>query len=85
MSDKIAIFVFVKQRVNDISETLAGLLSELQSLRKTVDSLYTENRSLNCNVDRLLKENRELRKRLEKYEKPPKDSGNSSTPHPRSR
>ena len=80
MSDKIAIFVFVKQQVNDISETLAGLLSELQSLRKTVDSLYTENRSLNCNVDRLLKENRELRKRLEKYEKPPKDSGNSSTP-----
>ena len=80
MSDKIAIFVSVKQQVNDISETLAGLLSELQSLRKTVDSLYAENRSLNRNVDRLLKENRELRKRLEKYEKPPKDSGNSSTP-----
>ena len=80
MSDKIAIFVSVKQHVNDISETLAGLLSELQSLRKTVDSLYAENRSLNRNVDRLLKENRELRKRLEKYEKPPKDSGNSSTP-----
>ena len=70
----------MKQQVNDISETLAGLLSELQSLRKTVDSLYAENRSLNRNVDRLLKENRELRKRLEKYEKPPKDSGNSSTP-----
>lgn len=80
ISDKIAIFVSVKQQVNDISETLAGLLSELQSLRKTVDSLYAENRSLNRNVDRLLKENRELRKRLEKYEKPPKDSGNSSTP-----
>ncbi|MBD5361121.1 MAG: IS66 family transposase, partial [Bacteroides sp.] len=70
----------MKQQVNDISEALAGLLSELQSLRKTVDSLYAENRSLNRNVDRLLKENRELRKRLEKYEKPPKDSGNSSTP-----
>ena len=80
MSDKTAIFVSVKQQVNDISETLAGLLCELQSLRKTVDSLYAENRSLNRNVDRLLKENRELRKRLEKYEKPPKDSGNSSTP-----
>ena len=80
MSDKIAIFVSVKQQVNDISETLAGLLCELQSLRKTVDSLYAENRSLNRNVDRLLKENRELRKRLEKYEKPPKDSGNSSIP-----
>ncbi|MCM1311421.1 MAG: IS66 family transposase [Roseburia sp.] len=51
-------------------------------MRKTVDSLYAENRTLNRNVDRLLKENRELRKhlekRLEKYEKPPKDSGNSS-------
>ena len=80
ISDKIAIFVSVKQQVNDISETLAGLLCELQSLRKTVDSLYAENRSLNRNVDRLLKENRELRKRLEKYEKPPKDSGNSSAP-----
>ena len=80
MSDKIAIFVSVKQQVNDISETLAGLLCELQSLRKTVDSLYAENRSLNRNVDRLLKENRELRKRLEKYDKPPKDSGNSSIP-----
>lgn len=80
ISNKITIFVSVKQQVNDISETLAGLLAELQSLRKTVDSLYAENCSLNRNVDRLLKENRELRNRLEKYEKPPKDSGNSSTP-----
>lgn len=80
MSNKIAIFVSVKQQVNDINSALAGLLSELQSLRKSVDSLYAENHSLNRNVDRLLKENRELRKRLEKYEKPPKDSGNSSTP-----
>lgn len=68
MSDKIAIFTSVKQQVNVISETLAWLWSELQSLRKTVDSLYAENRSLNRNVDRLLKENRELGKRLEKYE-----------------
>ena len=79
ISNKATIFVSVKQQVDDIYETLAGLLSELQSLRKTVDSLYEQNRSLNRNVDRLLKENRELRKRLEKYEKPPKDSGNSST------
>lgn len=60
----------VKQQVNDISETLAGLLSELQSLRKTVDSQHAEICALNRNVDRLLKENRELRKRLEKHEKP---------------
>lgn len=83
--NKIAIFVSVKQQVNDISETLSGLLAELQSLRKTVDSLYAENRSLNRNVDKLLKENRELRMRLEKYEKPPKDSGNSSNHRQRSR
>ncbi len=74
------IFVSVKQQVNDINSALTGLLSELQSLRKTVDSLYAENRSLNRNIDKLLKENRELRKRPEKYEQPPKDSGNSSTP-----
>ncbi|MBD5357552.1 MAG: IS66 family transposase [Bacteroides sp.] len=70
----------MEQQVNYISEALAGLLSELQSLRRTVDSQHAEICSLNRNVDRLLKENRELRKRLEKYEKPPKDSGNSSTP-----
>ena len=80
MSNKIAIFVSVKQQVNDINSTLTGLLSELQSLRKTVDSQHAEICSLNRNVDKLLKENRELRRRLEKYEKPPKDSGNSSTP-----
>ena len=80
MSDKIAIFVSVKQQVNDINSTLAGLLSELKELRGTIDSLYAENRSLNRNIDKLLKENRELRKRLEKYEQPPENSGNSSTP-----
>lgn len=79
-SNKIRIFVSVKQQVNDINEALVGLLSELQSLRKTVDSQHNEICSLNRNIDKLLKENRELRKRLEKYEKPPKDSGNSSTP-----
>lgn len=80
ISNKIAIFVSVKQQVNDISEALSGLLIELQLLRKTVDSQHAEICSLNRNVDKLLKENRELRKRLEKYEKPPKDSRNSSTP-----
>ena len=85
VSNKIAIFASVKQQVNDIYSTLTGLLSELQSLRKTVDSQHAEICSLNRNVDKLLKENRELRKRLEKYEKPPKDSGNSSTPPRKSR
>lgn len=70
----------MKQQINDINSTLAGLLSELKELRGTIDSLYAENRSLNRNIDKLLKENLELRKRLEKYEQLPKNSGNSSTP-----
>ncbi|WP_435052894.1 IS66 family transposase [Paramuribaculum intestinale] len=70
----------MKQQVNDINSALAGLLSELKELRGTIDSQHAEICSLNRNIDKLLKENRELRKRLEKYEKPPKDSGNSSIP-----
>ena len=62
------------------NSTLTGLLSELKELRGTIDSQHSEICSLNRNIDKLLKENRELRKRLEKYENPPKDSGNSSTP-----
>lgn len=80
MSDKVRTFVSMKQQVNDISEILSGLLSELKELRGTVASQHAEICSLNRNVNKLLKENRELRKRLEKYEKPPQDSGNSSTP-----
>ncbi len=49
-------------------------------MRKTVDSQHHEICALNRNVDKLLKENRELRRRLEKYEKPRKDSNNSGTP-----
>lgn len=80
MSDKIAIFVSVKQQVNDIAAALRSLTSQLELMQRTIDLQHTEICSLNRNIDRLLKENRELRKRLEKYEKPPKDSGNSSTP-----
>ncbi|RXE73852.1 hypothetical protein ED551_06575 [Muribaculaceae bacterium Isolate-013 (NCI)] len=67
MSDKIAIFVSVKQQVNDINSALAELLSELKELRGTIDFQHAEICSLNSNIDKLLKENRELRKRLEKY------------------
>lgn len=80
MSDKVAIFVSVKQQVNDIAAALRSLTSQLELMQRTIDLQHTEICSLNRNIDRLLKENRELRKRLEKYEKPPKDSGNSSTP-----
>ena len=80
MSNKLAIFVSVKQQISDISSILAGMSEQLKSMQGTIDSQHVEICSLNRNVDRLLKENRELRKRLEKYEQPPKDSGNSSTP-----
>lgn len=80
MSALISIFAPVKQQVNDINETLSGLLSELKELRATVDSQHAEICSLNRNIDKLLKENRELRMRLEKYENPPKNSNNSSIP-----
>lgn len=80
LPDKITIFVSVKQSVNYISDILRGLSEQLGEMQRTIDSQHAEICSLNRNVDKLLKENRELRKRLEKYEKPPKDSGNSSTP-----
>lgn len=49
-------------------------------MQGTIDSQHAEICVLNRNIDKLLKENRQLRRRLEKYEKPPKDSDNSSTP-----
>ena len=49
-------------------------------MQDTINSQHAEISALNRNADRLLKENRELRKRLEKYEKPPKNSDNSGTP-----
>ena len=63
-----------------MSAILIGLSEQLKSMQGTINSQHAEICALNRNVDRLLKENRELRKRLEKYEKPPKNSDNSSTP-----
>ncbi len=55
------------------------LASKMDSMLETIDAQYTEIAALNRNVQMLQKENRKLRKRLEKYEKPDKDSNNSST------
>lgn len=73
-------FVVVKEQVTDISKPLEELLSEMRSMRETIDAQYTEIASLKRNIERLGKENHELRRRLEKYEKPDKNSSNSSTP-----
>ena len=94
MSNIIRIFVSVKQQVNDISEVLRGLSAQIESMQKTIDSQHATICQINRNgqaqlkkiktLERMLKkkdkENAELRKRLSKYEEPPKNSGNSSTP-----
>lgn len=73
-------FTLVKQQITDISELLSSLMNEMTEMRGTISSQHAVICSLNRNVAKLLKENRTLKKRLEKYEKPPKNSGNSSTP-----
>lgn len=75
------------EQVTDISQTLKELVNDLKAMRQAVASHRTEI----CQLDRtvqaqskeiktLKKENTELRTRLAKYEEPPKDSTNSSTP-----
>lgn len=92
-SDKIRIFVSVKQQVNDIAEVLRGLSSQIESMQKTIDSQHAticqinrtsqgqlkEIRDLKRMLKKKDKDNGELRKRLSKYEESPKNSGNSST------
>jgi transposase/regulator of replication initiation timing len=77
----------VKEQVNDISILISEIQNEMQSMRKTIDLQDAEIHRLNRNsqahlneVRKLRKENKQLRKRLSKYENPPKNSGNSGTP-----
>lgn len=84
----------MKQQVNNITEVLSGLSAQIESMQKTIDFQpaticqvnHISQRQLKeiHDLKRLLakkdKENEELRKRLSKYEGPPKNSGNSSTP-----
>ena len=92
--DKFCIFVSVKQQVNDITEVLRGLSAQIESMQRTIDSQHAticqinrtsqghlkEIRDLKRMLKKKDKENEELRKRLSKYEEPPRNSGNSSTP-----
>ncbi len=77
----------MNEQVEDISKTLKYLVNELNTMRQTVDFQHAEICRLNRKVEaqskkiRTLKEeNSSLRKRLSKYEQPPKDSNNSSIP-----
>ena len=80
ISDIFRTFVPVKEKVTDISEALKEMASEMRSMRETIDAQQTEIHALNRNLEGLRNENRSLRERLAKYEKPDKNSGNSSTP-----
>lgn len=71
----------------DISNVLKSMNEKLESMQKTIDSQYETICNLNRNAEKLnvelCKRNariEELEERLAKYEKPDKNSGNSSTP-----
>ncbi len=84
----------VKQQVNDITDAFRSLSSQIESMQETIDSQYAaicqinrtsqaqlkKIRSLEQLLKKKDKEIEELRSRLSKYEEPPKNSGNSSTP-----
>lgn len=92
--EKFRIFASVKQQVNDITDALFDLSEQIKSMQKTIDSQHAticqinrtsqgqlkEIRELKRMLKKKDKENDELRKRLSKYEEPPKNSGNSSIP-----
>ena len=84
----------MNQQVNDITEALRGLTAQIESMQKTIDSQNATICKKDRNTQRILKEVRSLKlmlekkdkiiedltRRLSKYEKPPKNSGNSNTP-----
>lgn len=94
MSNIFSIFVSVKQKVTDITEAISSLAKQMESMQKTIDSQHSticqinrtsqgqlkEIRDLKRLLKKERKENEDLRKRLSKYEEPPKNSTNSSTP-----
>ena len=77
----------MKDQSDDIGPMIAEATELLRSMRRTIDTQHTEICNLNRNTDALRreicslkKENESLRRQLAKYEKPDKNSGNSSTP-----
>ena len=77
----------MKEQVTDISKVLQDMTAEVRLMRETIDQQYAEIARLNRNIEALNRqirkkdeENARLKERLSKYEKPKKNSGNSSTP-----
>lgn len=69
----IRIFTPMKDSVTDIPQMFKFLYGEIKSMKEIIESQSIE-------ITRLQKENEELRQKLSKYEKPDKDSTNSSIP-----
>lgn len=94
MSNKFCIFVSVKEKVTDISDAISSLAKQIESMQKTIDRQHSTICQINRTSQKQLKEIRELKRdgkkkdkliaelqrRLSKYEEPPKNSSNSSTP-----
>ena len=80
-------FVPMKEQVTDISKVLQDMTTEMRLMRETIGLQYAEIAKLNRNIESLNRqirkkdeENARLKERLSKYEKPKKNSDNSSTP-----
>ena len=69
----IRIFTPMKDSVTDIPQMFKFLYGEIKLMKEIIESQSIE-------ITRLQKENEELRQKLSKYEKPDKDSTNSSIP-----
>ena len=87
MWDIFRTFTPMKEQVTDISKVLQDMTAEMRLMRETIDQQYAEIAKLNRNIEALNRqlrkkdeENAGLKERLSKYEKPNKNSSNSSTP-----
>lgn len=77
----------MKEQVTDISMILQDMVQEMRLMRETISQQHADILRLNRNIDALNRQIRKkdadiamLKERLSRYEKPDKNSGNSSTP-----
>ena len=80
ISDIFTTFASMNEPVTDILTAFESLSNELSSMRKQIDDMH----NTICNQSRTIQAQNKtianLRKKLSKYEEPPKNSENSSTP-----
>lgn len=80
MSGIFTTFVSVNKQVTDILEAIENLKKELSATQEQVADMHITICNQNRTIQSQKKTIKDLRKRLSKYEEPPKDSSNSSTP-----